>query len=100
MGCGPGRAWEILRILIKEVIQEYRDAETIRLRIVWVDCAPDTALELKLGPYTNRLMREMHTQGLDPSTIAERLNGMGVFTRRDLPWTRHTVAHKLKWMQS
>jgi hypothetical protein len=90
---------QILRLLIKHVIHEHRDAECIRLRIVWADGTPDTAATVNLGGYVNRVMLDMLRDGDDFATIAATCNQDGIPTGRGREWTAHTVAHKLRRLQ-
>lgn len=90
---------QILRLLIKHVIQEHRDLECIRLRIVWTDGTPDTAVTVNLGGYVNRVMLDMLGDGDDFATIAAKCNQEGIPTGRGREWTAHTVAHKLRRLQ-
>lgn len=87
---------QILRLLIKHVIQEHRDAERILLRIVWTDSSTDTTVEVKLGGYVNRIMAEMLNAGDDFATIADKCNRRSILTARGREWTAHTVAQKLR----
>ncbi len=71
---------QIIRLMIKDVVLEHRDAECLRLRVRWADGAADTVLEIKLAGYLNRLMVDMEANGDDCATIAEKLNDLGILT--------------------
>jgi DNA invertase Pin-like site-specific DNA recombinase len=87
---------QLLRLLIERVLVAHRDREHIRLRIDWSDGGPALHVALPLPGLALRLVQELRAAGLEPASIAERLNGLGVYTMRGRPWTQHAIAHKLR----
>ena len=82
---------ELFRTLMKHVVVEDQDRERIRAHIVWADDGVQTPLDVRLNGYANRLIQELHAQGVDPTDIAKRLNDEDVLTLRSNRWTRQAV---------
>lgn len=87
---------QILRMLIRCVTMEYRDAERVGLTISWIDGSPPTEVGFTLGGYVNRLILEMADQGRAPDEIAAQLNERQVRTRRGTPWGPLAITQKLR----
>jgi hypothetical protein len=65
--------------------------EHVRVRLRWVDNAPDEMLEVWRSEGVVRLVADMEGQGMSPEAIATTLKEMGIRTRRGRMWDGKTV---------
>jgi hypothetical protein len=82
---------QLIRTMIEAVVVEERTEEHITARVVWVDGAPDTVIEIKRVAYSRRLIMQWASEGLARSEIAARLRHLGLRTLQGREWSRETV---------
>ena len=87
---------EVMRILIREVRIEERDEEQLRVRIVWADDEPDNAIHVKREGFGRNLIIRLASQGMSAEEIAQRLNDLGVLTRRGTLWSPLVITRRLR----
>lgn len=80
-----------VRMLVRAILLEEWGEERLRVRVQWIDGAPDTVLELLLNNGVERLIMEMRGHGKEPGEIAEYLNVLGIKSRRGKTWTAKAV---------
>lgn len=84
---------ELMRMVVRRVVVEGRDAERVSLRIEWVDGAPPKQFEVWLALGIRRLIAERVRDGVDTEAIAEELKGIRARTQRGNEWTVSRVDH-------
>jgi len=83
---------QLIRTMIEAVIVEERTDEHFTVRILWVDGAPDSVIEVKRFGYYLRLIAQWAAEGLTLSQIARKLNEMGLRTRLGREWSPDTLS--------
>jgi hypothetical protein len=78
---------------------EGRTIEKIYLRIVWADGWPDTRTEVALNRQGHQIARRLYAEGIQPAEIACQLNGLGILTKHDRPWTEQSIGQVLRRMK-
>ncbi|MGD0950430.1 MAG: recombinase family protein [Candidatus Binatia bacterium] len=86
---------QIIRSVVSVVKVEGRTLEKIYLRIVWADRVPDTRIEVALNRHAHQIARRLSAEGIQPAEIACQLNGMGILTKHDRPWTEQSIGQVL-----
>jgi DNA invertase Pin-like site-specific DNA recombinase len=81
----------IVRTMVRslEVVEWW--TEHVRVRLRWVDDAPDEMLTVWRWEGVVRLVADMEGQGMSPEAIATTLKEMGIRTRRGRMWDGKTV---------
>jgi hypothetical protein len=87
---------ELLRTMIDFVAVEERTAESIRVRIEWVDGAPAVVVVVPLPRRADRHIRELAREGVPLHEIVRRLNAADIPTFKGRSWTIHAVREVLK----
>lgn len=87
---------QLMRILIRQLVVEYVDAERLTLAIEWADGSPSTALELLRPAHYRRLMWEWHVAGGTPEDAVLKLRALGGRTQQGRLFSLETVRKTLR----
>ena len=87
---------QLIRLMVRDLVFEFRDEERVQLRITWADGGGDSVIGYRLRGYGARLAVEMADDGMPFDEIAGRLNELGVRTTRGTLWTRNSIAQKVR----
>jgi len=80
----------LLRIVLSEVIVVAVTAQRIELDLVWAGGLRQR-LEVPRPKAIDSMVLRLHREGLNPQTIAQRLNAEGLTTAKGTPFQRSTI---------
>ncbi len=88
---------QLLRLMIDEIVLEWRDRAHARLRITWKDGESQTIeIDTTLREHMKRLMVEMNASGMSYDEIAAAMNKLDFRTHRHNRWNPIFIAQKLR----